>query len=430
MVKAGNRTVNLSYSREMSRASLWALACLGTACAVSGCAVLDSLSGDDSLDGPGGSGTVPCENGKTCFNQLPSVAIEGTVVAMAAGHTVGENPKFDDIVMVTEDPHQVLVARQGGPGFEIPFKDVLFGRPLAVVLGNLDQASIPEAQGRLDIAIIMEEMSSVCLFHSHPYLHQTDLPGCPGKWRLEEQPVALAVGDLDGGDPQELVVASATRVYVYRVRGDFEALDLLTSYPVPGTARLVGVGNFDASGRKDDIAVVTSDGGMYVWFNLPPPMMGPAQVLAQGSPSLALTIADFDGDSSDDFALLTDCGCEQPVRLFMNARGTDPSGFMGQPTIGTQGAPRYLTTGRVRTGPSVGLALSNSRGLGSGPPSDVEIWHGMDSGVPNDFYMGVAAGGPVAPLVAGRFASGSVDDLAVIVRMNGTDQLNVFLSKE
>jgi hypothetical protein len=119
---------------------------------------------------------------------------------------------------------------------------------------------------------------------------------------LENQPLAIAIGDLDGDRKADLALGAGWSVAV--LRGDGAGgFGPAAFYRANGGIATLTIGDFDADGTPDLAAA--SSGSVALLPGRGDGRLGPPARFGAGGPAVAIAGGDFDGDSLEDIVVTT-----------------------------------------------------------------------------------------------------------------------------
>ncbi|HSD90329.1 MAG TPA: VCBS repeat-containing protein, partial [Kofleriaceae bacterium] len=131
---------------------------------------------------------------------------------------------------------------------------------------------------------------------------RTDLVPCSGVGCVAPTPISVAIGELTGDAKLDLVVGDSTNGIVAVHEGDGSGGFLPRGdYVIDYDAEEVAIADFDESGVPDIAAVAWNTGGVKLYRGLGGGNFASPVALAQASLTIALAVADVDGDGHLDF---------------------------------------------------------------------------------------------------------------------------------
>ena len=256
--------------------------------------------------------------------------------------------------------------------------------PFAPIGGDFDR------DGRPELVVVDQGLSQVVVLHNEFGL-PCPKPSFGGVGRFgpnppSGNPVAVAVGDLDGDFKMDAVTAGGSTVALFfgDGKGGVSAPTNL-ALEFAGDTRSVALGDLNADGRLDIVASAPGASEVEVFLNTGGGSFGPRTDFAMGSQTWALVLADLDGDGKLDVAATNSGAGNVAVRL-----GNGLGGFGGVSTFAAGGSPRTLAAGDLNGDlkPDLAVALFGS--------SQVAVLFGLGGGAfgaPTTFTVGASPNG-------------------------------------
>jgi hypothetical protein len=184
-------------------------------------------------------------------------------------------------------------------------------------------------------------------------------------------PGPVAVADLNGDGKPDLIIASTTYGYLSVLANTTAPGATIASFAAPQTISLrsapqaVAVGDFNGDG-KPDLAVLGSDGNVWVYLNTTAPgartvSLAPPVSFAAGSNPTSLAVGDFNGDGKPDLAIANGVtGASLSVLLNTTAPGALVPSFTNRVSFAAGSYPAAIVVGDFNGDGKPDLAVANS----------------------------------------------------------------------
>ncbi|MFN8625865.1 MAG: VCBS repeat-containing protein [Candidatus Binatia bacterium] len=306
-------------------------------------------------DGQTPSAMVLRGNGDGSFAAVENVIVPPNPKMAVAGDV--DNDGLADLIVVP-------TTQSGGAGILLVYRALAAGgfAPPVTLQSHADVLSAGagdfNGDGVLDVVALNGLTQDVSLFLGSP----TGLPGTPANVQVGTGAAALAVGDWDGNGLPDLAIL--------RRSGNLGAIDVLVSaggtfqgkpsIPLTFAPQAIDLGDFNNDGKLD---LAVANGGSSAFSVLRGAGDGtfaaPTAVTIPGvlSSPIGVAAADFDGDGTDDVAVLL-AGSDNKALVFYGPN------FAGSPTGPLlQGDPPSALIARDLNGDLVPDLLVTNQGL-------------------------------------------------------------------
>lgn len=310
------------------------------------------------IDGDGKPDLIAVDNSANSISILRNTSSPGSVsFAPKADFPVGQNPSevavgdFNDdgkidIAVTCWSGNVVSVLRNEStagtisfaPAENIPTKM----SPSGIAIGDID------GDGKVDLVVANSNASSVSIFRnlstpdSIVFAADTDLSG-------QANAKAVALGDLDGDGKNDLVVANmgsnSLSVFLNKSTSGSIAFEPPVSLTTGTSPAAVSIGDIDADGKPDIVAVNNSDSTLSVFRNLGEAgdaSFAAGVVFQKGGGADNVFLADVHGKGKLD--MLTTNGVERTFSVFRNTMTPPPRPSLAAPSNGATGIPVNPTT--------------------------------------------------------------------------------------